>query len=136
MDKTLYSLLDFLDERPDGVLIEQIPAKLCTNWLEYAFQHGYARRCMFSHAIDYAHPRGYIAAQITPDGHCALAKEKRRQHIMRKKRDKERAEEETRIQERIEDRRHDWAIAIFGFLSGSAFTLIVEHVLIPFVFHG
>lgn len=136
MDKTLYSLLDFLDERPDGVLIEQIPAKLCANWLEYAFQHGYARRCMFSHAIDYAHPQGYIAAQITPDGHAALMEEKRRKHVMREKRAQDRAKEEKRIQERREDRRHDWAIAIFGFLSGSAFTLLMEHVLIPFVFHG
>ena len=71
---------------------------------------------------------------ITPEGEDALFEYQRTQDEMREQAAKRRADEDKRIRERLADKRHDWAIAIFSALGGSAITLFIEHVITP-LFH-
>ena len=75
-------------------------------------------------------PQGMWAARLTTAGRDALAEYQRADHEMRKQDAQRYADKEERRFERAQDRRHDWALAIFSVLAGSALTLFVEHILL------
>lgn len=76
-------------------------------------------------------PLGLWSARLTVTGRDALAEYQRAEYEMSKQDAQRHADKEERRRERVQDRLHEWALAIFSALAGSALTLLVEHFLLP-----
>lgn len=125
----------FVQHAEDGVPEDRIP-----KWIDgrrIADLHAkklLERRTVVPPGKEPLYPRGLSAYAIPPAGKDALFEYQRAQDKMREQAAKRRADEDKRIRERLADKRHDWAIAIFSALGGSAITLFIEHVITP-LFH-
>ena len=74
--------------------------------------------------------------RLMPEGlHALMLEEECRQNRTAEE-EKAKAAELQRIQERKQDRRHEWAIAIFSYLGGAVTALCVEHFEKILVFLG
>ena len=67
---------------------------------------------------------------ITPQGHQALADYERTQDVIRQQRAAQRAEEERRVREKREDRRHSWKVAILGAIVAGTVVLLISKYLV------